>query len=260
LLIICKRFLSVMIPKASSARRFFFAVNTAIAFSLPCRVALSQQPMSPTLPVLSVSGGTFSTQQQVITNTPDTGVALRYTVNGNTPTESDPVVAPGGAVLITQSGTLKVAGFAGATVGPVASASFTITGQVSAGAKSSSVLKSDGTVWTSGDNSYGQLGTGNFNGSSSPIQVRDLSGITAVACGYYHVLALKRDGTVWAWGHNGDGQLGTGTTLNSSASPAQVTILSDVVALAAGGYHSLARWGRLPQSWTEFIRSTLLLG
>jgi alpha-tubulin suppressor-like RCC1 family protein len=232
----------VIISKALSARSFLFTSITAVALGLLAFLpqAAAQQASALGLPVLSVLGGTFTTQQQVITTTPDAGVTLRYTVNGNTPTGSDPVVAPGGSVLITQSGTLKVAGFAGAAVGPVATASFTITGQVSAGAQSSAVLKSDGTVWTSGDNSYGQLGTGNLKGSAAPTQVPGLSGCTAVSSGYYHVLALRRDGTVWTWGHNGDGQLGTGTNLNMNAVPEQVTSLTDVVALAAGGYHSLA--------------------
>ncbi len=195
---------------------------------------------TPTAPGLSVNGGTFTTQQHVIVTTPDTGVTLHYTVNGNTPAASDPTVAASGTVLITQPGTLKVAGFVGSTSGPVTTAAFTITGQVSAGAQSSAVLKSDGTIWTAGDNAYGQLGANLTLGSSSPVQVSGLTGFSAVASGHYHVLALKNDGTVWAWGSNSDGQLGTGTNLNVNAQPAQVTTLSDVVAISAGGYHSLA--------------------
>lgn len=205
-----------------------------------CAASAQAQTGTPSLPGLSVNGGTFTTQQQVVVTTPDSGVTLHYTVNGITPTLSDPVVAPSGKVLITQPGTLKVAGFVGSTSGPVTTASFTITGQVSAGAQSSVVLKSDGTIWTSGDNSYGQLGVNVTPGASSPVQIPGLTGFSAVASGHYHVLALKNDGTVWAWGSNSDGQLGTGTNLNINSQPAQVTMLADVVAVSSGGYHSLA--------------------
>jgi len=205
-----------------------------------CAASSQAQAGTPSLPGLSVNGGTFTTQRQVVVTTPDTGVVLHYTVNGNTPSSTDPVVDPSGRVLISQVGTLKVAGFAGSTIGPVAAANFTITGQVSAGAQSSAVLKADGTIWTSGDNTYGQLGVNAALGSSSPVQVPGLAGFSAVASGHYHVLALKNDGTVWAWGSNSDGQLGTGTNLNYASQPAQVTTLTDVVAISSGGYHSLA--------------------
>ena len=45
-----------------------------------------------------------------------------------------------------------------------------------------------------------------------PVQVPGLTGVVAVAAGYYHSLAVKTDGTVWAWGDNDYGQLGDGTT------------------------------------------------
>jgi alpha-tubulin suppressor-like RCC1 family protein len=50
---------------------------------------------------------------------------------------------------------------------------------------------------------------------------------------------LRSRRTVWAWGLNGDGQLGDGTTLNRWL-PVQVTGLDDIVAISAGGSHSLA--------------------
>jgi hypothetical protein len=55
-----------------------------------------------------------------------------------------------------------------------------------------------------------------------------LSGVIAVAAQWFHFLALKSDGTVVAWGDNGGGQL----TVPSG--------LSGVTAIAAGASHSLA--------------------
>ena len=72
-----------------------------------------------------------------------------------------------------------------------------------------------------------------------------LAGIVAVAAGNNFSLALKADGTVWAWGFNGAGQLGDGTQTDRLA-PVQVQgpggagNLTDVIAIAAGGYVSLA--------------------
>ncbi|MCL2818317.1 MAG: hypothetical protein FWD41_01095, partial [Actinomycetia bacterium] len=64
---------------------------------------------------------------------------------------------------------------------------------------------------------------------------------TALAAGDYHSLALAADGTVWAWGFNANGQLGDGTT-DERTNPTRVTALDgkDIIAVAAGGYHSLA--------------------
>jgi alpha-tubulin suppressor-like RCC1 family protein len=54
-----------------------------------------------------------------------------------------------------------------------------------------------------------------------------------------HTILRKADGTVWTLGANGNGQLGDDTWL-SHRMPAPVQGLSDVVAVAAGGNHSLA--------------------
>jgi|GEM_PF-3359795 len=88
-----------------------------------------------------------------------------------------------------------------------------------AGGNSHSVaLKSDGTVWTWGENRQGELGTGDTVESRVPVQVVDSSGkghltdIIAISAGMCHTLALDRYGSVWGWGNNRDGQLGDGTS------------------------------------------------
>ncbi|MGG1657973.1 S-layer homology domain-containing protein [Brevibacillus sp. NRS-1366] len=109
-------------------------------------------------------------------------------------------------------------------------------------------LKSDGTVWTWGENGYGQLGIGTIDkGSSVPVQVSNLSNVVAIAAEggesflkTGHTVALKSDGTVWTWGNNEHGQLGIGTIDKGSSVPVQVPNMSDVVAIAAGSLHTLA--------------------
>ena len=104
-------------------------------------------------------------------------------------------------------------------------------------------LKSDGTVWAWGRNTYGQLGIGSTTEKKTPIQLGSLSGVIAIAAGTFHSIALKSDGTVWAWGVNKYGQLGDNTT-TTRLSPVQVINttgggFTGIMAIAAGGWHNL---------------------
>ena len=111
-----------------------------------------------------------------------------------------------------------------------------------------------------GDDSYGQVGDGTTGGAclcaTSPLPVAGISTATEIAGGSIHSLALLSDGTVVSWGGNPWGQLGNGTpTLKATVhngpvsrkiagtgtlTPVAVPGLSNVVAVAAGTYHSLA--------------------
>jgi hypothetical protein len=74
------------------------------------------------------------------------------------------------------------------------------TTQVSMGCSHALYLHSDGTVWASGWNTWGQLGDGNSTNTTTATQVAGLTSVIAVAAGCYHSVALKADGTVWTWG------------------------------------------------------------
>lgn len=60
---------------------------------------------------------------------------------------------------------------------------------ISAGSAHSVALKPDGSLWTWGNNSYGQLGDSSTIDSSVPLQIG--TGYTAFAAGYYQTVALK---------------------------------------------------------------------
>jgi len=111
---------------------------------------------------------------------------------------------------------------------------------VAAGYYHSLAIKTDGSLWAWGLNGNGQLGLGDDDDRSSPVQVGgEETTWSSVAAGGHYSLAIKNDGSLWAWGRNDDGQLGNGTQTNES-SPVQIggeTAWSSVV---AGGYHSLA--------------------
>jgi alpha-tubulin suppressor-like RCC1 family protein len=125
---------------------------------------------------------------------------------------------------------------------------------IAAGDEHSLALKSDGTVWAWGDNSYGELGAystsscGSHSFSTTPVQVSNLTNVVAIAAGNAHSLAIRADGTVWAWGDNRDGQLGNTTTQTCygpltdpcSTTPVQVTGLAGATSIAGGYYFSLA--------------------
>lgn len=74
------------------------------------------------------------------------------------------------------------------------------------------VLLADGTVWTKGANTYGQLGDGTTTDRSTWAAVAGLSGVTQIAAGVGTGYAMLSDGSVRAWGWNRYGQLGDGST------------------------------------------------
>jgi alpha-tubulin suppressor-like RCC1 family protein len=106
---------------------------------------------------------------------------------------------------------------------------------IAAGQAHTLALRSDGTVWAWGWHVNGQLGIGDCTiddrnappciDQPSPVKVLNLTGITAIAANRVYSRALKA-GNVWVWG-GGRGH------------PFQVQGLSGVIAVAAGGTHTL---------------------
>jgi alpha-tubulin suppressor-like RCC1 family protein len=150
-------------------------------------------------------------------------------------------------------GQLGTGGYGGNSPSPVYSDSSYYGGAtaIAAGVNHSMAIIS-GTLYTWGDDTYGQLGDGGLvyttcGGvtlcSDAPVAVADIAGVTTIAAGGNHSLAVLTDTTVDAWGYNSNGQLGNGTSgspANDSDTPVVVTGLSSVASIAAGGIHSLA--------------------
>ena len=81
---------------------------------------------------------------------------------------------------------------------------------VSLGYLHAAAIKRDGSLWTWGDNSHGELGDGTTESSTTPVKVMD--GVSAVSLGGSHTGVIMTDGSLLTWGCNDDGQLGNETT------------------------------------------------
>jgi alpha-tubulin suppressor-like RCC1 family protein len=122
-------------------------------------------------------------------------------------------------------------------------------------------ILADKTVQCWGSNDHGQLGNGTIVTSSDPVTVTGLSNVTAITAGNTHTCALVDDGSgngtgsVKCWGLAANGQVGDGTVGEKQADLTKPpirrapltavkdgagTVLSNVVAVAAGGFHTCA--------------------
>lgn len=107
---------------------------------------------------------------------------------------------------------------------------------VSSGFQNTLFLKTNGEVYSSGDNRFGQLGIGSTANNNSACFC-NISGVAQVASGVWHSLFLKTDGTVWACGQNKYGELGIGSTENKTT-PVKCNIDEEVIGIYAGWYMS----------------------
>jgi alpha-tubulin suppressor-like RCC1 family protein len=124
--------------------------------------------------------------------------------------------------------------------------------QVSCGGYFTAAIKTDGTLWTWGLNSSGQLGINNLIQQATPVQVQVFTNWKQVSCGYKHTAAIKTDGTLWNWGRNLEGQLGNYDATNRSAPVTTFAGGTNWKQVAGGGYFTAAiktdgtlwTWGR----------------
>ena len=71
-------------------------------------------------------------------------------------------------------------------------------------------LSDDGTAYSFGVNSGGELGLGLHNDVSLPTPIPNLPKISQVSCGSYFTVCVDYEGFIWSFGENYCGQLGTG--------------------------------------------------
>jgi alpha-tubulin suppressor-like RCC1 family protein len=138
------------------------------------------------------------------------------------------------------------------------------------------IRKSDGTVWSWGLNTYGQLGNSSvpLTQSRAAVQVIGLGGVVKIATGDNFSVAIDSSGFVWAWGDDSNGQLGdnVGGFGAMSVVPIKVHGLHNVGVLVGGlkvasrqsgtdvinSDHTLSAWGigNQPSTATPLIVPT----
>jgi alpha-tubulin suppressor-like RCC1 family protein len=98
--------------------------------------------------------------------------------------------------------------------------------------QSAAGIRSDGSLWTWGNNTYGQLGTNNLIHRSSPVQI-GTSSWTQVSTGASFMMAITTTNNLWSWGSNASGALGLNDTVSRS-SPVQVSVGTNWLNVSAG--------------------------
>ncbi len=110
--------------------------------------------------------------------------------------------------------------------------------RIAAGRNHSLALKSDGTVWSWGENSDLQLSTGPPYRSAIPIQISGLTNIINMAAGADQTFTVAADGSLFGWGRNGFGQLGS-QDIDYQTTP---TLVTDFLLTSDPDHDGLANW------------------
>ena len=113
---------------------------------------------------------------------------------------------------------------------------------VAAGAEHSLILKSDGTLWASGRNAFGELGLGDTVTRRKFTKVGGTGLVNgkktvAFSAGYGMSVVITEDGAVWSTGLNSKGELGVGSTANKTGFT-QTNITEGAIAVASGVFNT----------------------
>lgn len=93
-------------------------------------------------------------------------------------------------------------------------------------------MRTDGTIWTWGDNQYGQLGFGDSRPMSTlPMQVGDQTNWRSISAGGLNTLGVRTDGSLW--------ELGARSS-SITNQPSQIGEVTNWRSVSAGSMHSMA--------------------
>uniref|UniRef100_A0AAR2IIL5 HECT domain-containing protein n=1 Tax=Pygocentrus nattereri TaxID=42514 RepID=A0AAR2IIL5_PYGNA len=114
--------------------------------------------------------------------------------------------------------------------------------EVACGGQHSLFLLHDGSVYTCGSNSRGQLGHEKTGTKPELVVALDAQKIASMACGEAHSLAVNEQGQVFAWGAGDGGQLGLGTAEEAVRVPRLIKKLCEhrISQVMCGNQHCIA--------------------
>jgi len=96
-------------------------------------------------------------------------------------------------------------------------------------------IKTDGSIWAWGSNTYGELGDGTYTNRNSPIQIGSDTDWKSISLCNLSTYYIKNNGTLYSCGQNQLGQLGNGTNIGTNI-PTQISTSISLKDISAGGY------------------------
>jgi alpha-tubulin suppressor-like RCC1 family protein len=168
----------------------------------------------------------------------NTGQLGDGTTIDNTPTKSSPTQIATTANSFTFINTSS----------PVQISTGTSWTAISAGGTHTVAVRSDGTLWSWGVNTFGQAGTLSTFNQLVPKQIEIYNSFTSVAAGTDFSVAINKDLTLWRWGFNSTGDLSSPHRSNpvqvGGSSFTQISAAgATALAIDVGG--RLFGWGRI---------------
>ena len=104
------------------------------------------------------------------------------------------------------------------------------------------VDKLTGKLWSTGYNTYGQLGVLDATNRTSPTLVSFMSSYTQVAAGQTHSAAIDTNGAAYVWGYSGRGEIGDNSVVTKSM-PVQVAPNFTVVDVSTASPNTITKFG-----------------
>ncbi|KAH3862509.1 probable E3 ubiquitin-protein ligase HERC4 [Dreissena polymorpha] len=112
--------------------------------------------------------------------------------------------------------------------------------QISCGEKHTLFVLQNGSLYSCGNNDYGQLGHSSRTSRPEKVDCLSSKSVIQAAVGAAHSLCLTSKGEVFSWGDNSSGQLGRGDVDSElGRTPMMIKIPHTVVQIAAGRNHNL---------------------
>ena len=109
--------------------------------------------------------------------------------------------------------------------------------QIACGDEHTVILKTNGSLYSCGYNTYGQLGLGDTSERTlfTRVTTNVNNDVKQIACGANHTFILKNDGSVWCCGGNTHGQLGLGDdTKRTTFTQVTINVNNDIKQIACG--------------------------